>query len=126
MLPELGKFKFRTAGVQPSISSTLNARTFFLRTSFWQLFYVNRYVHTKKKAAKTTFVQNANVNVDEIDTWCQFHQCSTYNFCARGSRKCKKIQLSQQCLLTLLGSSSIKAAHRTLMKLTLGFHVKLQ
>jgi len=29
-------------------------------------------------------------NVDEIDTWCQFHQCSTSSFCKRRSRKHKK------------------------------------
>ncbi len=47
-------------------------------------------------------------------TWCQFHQQhTTYSFCTR-----KKIQLSHQCLFMLLGSMSVKAVCRTLMKLS--------
>jgi len=36
--------------------------------------------------------------------------------------KRKKIQFSHQCLFTLLGSTSVKAVHRTLMKLSPGVH----
>ncbi len=66
------------------------------------------------------------VNFGEIDPWCQFHQRSTYSFCARRSQKHKKygkkIQLSHQCLFTLLGSTSVKAVRRTLVKLTQGLN----
>jgi len=41
-------------------------------------------------------------------------------FCASRSPKCKKIQLSHQYLLTLLGPTSVKALRRTLMKLSPG------
>jgi len=40
------------------------------------------------------------------------------NFTACRSQKRKKIQLSHQYLFTLLGSASVKAARRTLMKLS--------
>jgi len=73
-----------------------------------------------EKADKMTFVQRRCVfNVDEIDTWCQFHQHFTQGFYARRSQKGKKIQLSHQYLFTLLGSARIKAVRRTLMKLRL-------
>jgi len=50
----------------------------------------------------------------------QFHQCSTYSFYARRSRMRKKRLSSQQCHLALLGPTSIKAAHKRLVKLTQG------
>jgi len=55
---------------------------------------------------------------------CQFHQRFTYNFYAGRSQKRKKILLSNY-LFTLLGSMSVKAVSRTLMKLSPGF-VSLQ
>ncbi len=51
---------------------------------------------------------------------CQFHQRSSYCFCPRRSRKLKKIQLGHQCLFTFLGSTSIKAVLRMLVKLSPG------
>jgi len=51
---------------------------------------------------------------------CQFHQRFTYSFYACRSQNCKKIQLSHKYLFTLSGSSSVKAVHRTLMKLSHG------
>jgi len=48
---------------------------------FWQLFSSYMYVFIWKIR---TF------NVDEIDTWCQFHQHSTYSINTCGSRKRKK------------------------------------
>jgi hypothetical protein len=50
----------------------------------------------------------------------QFHQHFTYSFYARRSQKQKKIQLSHKYIFTLLGSLSIKAVRRTLMKLSPG------
>jgi len=73
-----------------------------------------------------------------LDSRAQFHQCSTYSFYARRSRMrkkdsqvssviwhfwdlraCKKRQSSQQCHLALLGHTSVKAARKTLVKLTI-------
>ncbi len=34
--------------------------------------------------------ESCEYNVSEIDTRCQFHQCSTYSFCSRRSQKRKK------------------------------------
>jgi len=51
---------------------------------------------------------------------CQFHQCFKYSFYSRRSQKCKKIQLGHKYLFTLLGSASIKAVRRMLMKLNPG------
>ena len=49
----------------------------------------------RKKAAETTFVQNFRTfNVDEIDTWAQFHQRSTYSFYAQRSLKSKNILMT--------------------------------
>jgi len=55
-----------------------------------------------------------------IETWAQFHQDSTYSFCARRFQKHKKIQMTKLHLLTLSGSTSVKAASKMLMKLTPG------
>jgi len=54
--------------------------------------------------------------VYRIASWCQFHQHSTSSFCALGSQKRKK-NWWFDCLFVLFGSSLVKAAHRTLMKL---------
>ncbi len=51
---------------------------------------------------------------------CQFHQYFNYNFYARRSQKRNKIQLSHEYLFTHLGSTSVKAVRRTLMKLSPG------
>jgi len=48
----------------------------------------------------------------------RFHQCSSYSFYARRSKKQRKIQLSHQYLFTPSGSMSVKAVRKTLMKLT--------
>jgi len=53
-------------------------------------------------------------------TWCQFHQHFTPSFYASRSQKREKIHLSHQYLITLSGSASLKAVHRTLMKLSHG------
>ena len=57
-----------------------------------------------------------------LPTWGQFHQHSTSSFYARRSRKCKKL-LDLTVFFALLGSSSVKAACRMLMKLTPGFYL---
>jgi len=54
----------------------------------------------------------------KLTTWAQFHQRSMYSFYARRSRMCKKRQSSEQCYLALLGPTSIKTAHKMLVKLT--------
>jgi len=59
-------------------------------------------------------------------SWAQFHQRFTCSFYAHGSRKRKNIQLSHQYIFTLSGSRSIKAARKTLMKLSLWGHVSLR
>jgi hypothetical protein len=89
-----------------------------VQTSFWQLFSSYMYV---VKAAKTMFVRKICMfNIDEIDTWAQFHQRSTYSFYACRSRMRKKRQSSQQCHLAVLGPTSVKAARKMLVKLTPG------
>ena len=50
----------------------------------------------------------------------QFHQCSMSSFYARRSQNRKKTVKSSS-FFVLSGSASIKAAHRTLMKLTPDF-----
>ncbi len=50
----------------------------------------------------------------------QFHQRSRYSFYACRSQMRKKRQSSQQCHLALLGPMSLKAASKTLVKLTPG------
>jgi len=57
--------------------------------------------------------------VEHFDTWAQFHQRSTYSFYARRSRKRKKID-DFTVFFTLLSSAHVKAALKTLMKLTPG------
>ena len=52
--------------------------------------------------------------------WCQFHQRFTYSFCARRDPESVRTQSSHQYLFTLLGSTSVKAVRRTLMKLSPG------
>ncbi len=54
------------------------------------------------------------------DTRCQFHQRSMYRFYICRSRMPQKRQSSQQCHLVLLGPTSVKAARKMLVKLTLG------
>jgi len=48
-------------------------------------------------------------NVDEIDSWAQFHQHSTYSFYGRRSQKHKKI-LTTWLTLTSLGTTWVKSA----------------
>ncbi len=55
-------------------------------------------------------------------TWAQFHQHSLSSFYAHRSQVHKKRQSSQLCHLALLGPTSVKAVHRTLMKLTPGIN----
>jgi hypothetical protein len=52
------------------------------------------------------------------DTRAQFHQHSTYSFTHIDIPNAQKRQSSQQCHLALLGSTSLKAASKTLVKLT--------
>jgi len=56
--------------------------------------------------------------ISDMGLRCQFHQHFTYSFYACRSQKRKKIQLSHKYLFTLLGSESVKAERRTLMKLS--------
>jgi len=56
----------------------------------------------------------------DIATWGQFHQHSRYNFCTRRSQKRKKILMTQLYFLHFLGTTSIKSARKTLVKLTPG------
>jgi hypothetical protein len=62
--------------------------------------------------------QGARKHFDEIETWAQFHPRSSYSFYTRRSPMHKKRQSSQQCLLALLGPTSVKAARQMLVKLT--------
>jgi len=55
-----------------------------------------------------------------MPTRAQFHQHSTYSFYARRSRKCKSYWWLNCIFFTLLGSTSIKAVRKTLVKLTPG------
>jgi len=66
-----------------SISSTLYVRFFHTNVLFWQLFKLRFGFGTKIRT------KNACVNVDEIDTKCQFHQCFKYSFYVRRSQKRK-------------------------------------
>jgi len=54
--------------------------------------------------------------------WAQFHQRSVYCFYACRSQKRKKRQPSWQCCLALLGPTNVKAACKTLVKLTSGLN----
>ncbi len=54
------------------------------------------------------------------ETRCEFHQRSKYSFYTCRSQKHEKMQLSLKYIFTLSGSVSVKAVHRTLMKLTHG------
>jgi len=51
----------------------------------------------------------------------QFHQRFTYSFYARRSRKRKKMLMTWLYFFTLSGSTSVKASHKTLVKLTLDY-----
>jgi len=59
-------------------------------------------------------------NVDEFDTRGQFQQHSINSFYAPRSWMHKKE--SQQCHLALLGPTSVKAAHKMLVKMTPGLN----
>jgi len=61
-----------------------------------------------------------------VHSWAQFHQHSTSSFYARRSRVRKKRQSSWQCRLALLGPTSIKAARKTLVKLTPGLNKRVR
>ncbi len=65
-------------------------------------------------------MKNSHINVDEIDTRVEFHQCSTYYFYACRSQKRKKNTVSHKYLFTPSGSTSAKAVRKTLVKLTPG------
>ena len=54
------------------------------------------------------------------ETWGQFHQHSTSSFYARRSQNPIKL-LNFTVFFALLGSASVKAARRTLVKLNPGF-----
>ncbi len=60
------------------------------------------------------------LNVDEIDTWGQFHQHNLRAAFTPVTPQSVRTHSSCQYLFTLLGSARAKAAHRTLMKLTPG------
>ena len=54
-------------------------------------FSFRKFVQSQNVTRKKTFVRKMRVfNVDEIDTWAQFHQCPTYSFYAHRSGKHKK------------------------------------
>ena len=74
---------------------------------------------TKRTSLRLNF--SAMTKADrERETRCQFQQCFMHNFYAGRSQKRSKIKLSHRYLFTLSGSASVKAVHRTLMKLNLG------
>jgi len=52
---------------------------------------------------------------------CQFHQRSTYNFYARGAQKRKMTMLTWLSIFARLGSTSVKAVRRMLIKLSFRF-----
>ncbi len=63
----------------------------------------------------------AEITCGLLVIWGQFHQCSMSSFCKCRSQKRKKDgQINCQSFFALLGSACAKAAHRTLMKWTLG------
>jgi hypothetical protein len=97
---------FRKKISLPSISSTLFVCVFCTKGLFLVTFWLCQKIRTKKHAK----------NVDDIDTWGRFHQHSTYSFCARRDPESARTQSSHQYLFTLLGSTSVKAVRRTLMK----------
>jgi len=59
-----------------------------------------------------------NTNQPLDGTWCQFHQRSTSSFYAWRSKSMKKLSIS----FTLSGSTSVKAGHKMLVKLTPEHH----
>jgi len=58
------------------------------------------------------------VKVETI--WAQFHQLFKYSFYACRSRKHQKILMTWLSFFSHSGSTSVKAVHRTLVKLTPG------
>jgi len=72
----------------------------------WSYFY--------QKNVKSTECKNFNA------TGGRYHQCSTYNFYARGAQKRKMTMLTWLSVFALLGSTCVKAVRRTLMKLSSG------
>jgi len=85
-----------------------------------KLVYENINLLTHKLKVKS-YLNMTKVNLILIVISRQFLQRSTYSFYARKSRMRKK-QSSQQCHLTLLGPTGVKAAHWMLMKSTLGIN----
>ncbi len=53
-----------------------------------------------------------------VELCSQFHQCSMHSFYARRSQKRKKTLMTKLHFFTLSGSTSVKAVHKMLMKLT--------
>jgi len=50
--------------------------------------------NTQKATFGTWARKSCLLNVDDVDTWAQFHQRSMYSFCAGRSRKRKKILMN--------------------------------
>ncbi len=90
---------------------------------FFLLFLYKRLFSSCVLALEAKFhMKNARLNIDEIDTWGQFHQCSTYSFYAHRSQKRKKILMTWLSSYAFGISTSAKAVRKTLMKLTPGGH----
>jgi hypothetical protein len=93
-----------------SISPTLFLRTFFVQMSFLAAFF--RYV----LALAQKFVQiNVIINVDEIDTWGQFHQ---HVYTKLLYTQIPKAQIGS--VFALKGSTLVKASRKMLVKSTPG------
>ncbi len=92
---------------------------------FISSFYLWRYQKPKNTLKTSVSFFNLGIwkskscskNVDEIDTWGQFHKRSTSSFFALRSQRLKKAD-NLTVFFTLLGSERVRATHRTLIKLT--------
>ncbi len=62
------------------------------------------------------------LTVIKFSTWAQFRQRSTYNFYVRRSQKLKKILMTWLYFYPLLGSTSVKAVGKMLVKFTPGLN----
>jgi len=98
---------------------------------FWNLFYSKLSKNYEKMMTNSNFnFQSSGLLFSVQSIQCfrervcyystcssrQFHQHSTYSFYSRRSQTCKKRQSNQHCHFKLLGSASVKAVCRTLMK----------
>jgi hypothetical protein len=89
-------------------------------------FFVPKFVQSQIVTRKKAFVRKMLAkNVDEIDSWGQFHQQFTRIFFMRRSQKFNKTDGLTVFLNFWNLAACIKADHKTLMKLTPGVEVKM-